>query len=100
MERDNIPTRFRRHHHAIIKEFSLRSRPKKERAGESVSPSRALVISCAHYFQAPATQPRPQGFSLKKWVGPFFEGKALGTRLLATPARKNKNASSKGVKVL
>ena len=27
-------------------------------------------------------QPRPQGFSLKKWVGPFFEGKALGTRLL------------------
>ena len=28
-------------------------------------------------------QPRPQGFSLKKWVGrhPFFEGKALGTRL-------------------
>ena len=29
-------------------------------------------------------QPRPQGFSLKKWVGPhpFFKGKALGTRLL------------------
>ena len=28
-------------------------------------------------------QPRPQGFSLKKWVGrhPFLEGKALGTRL-------------------
>ena len=28
-------------------------------------------------------QLRPQGFSLKKWVGPhpFFEGKALGTRL-------------------
>ena len=28
-------------------------------------------------------QPRPQGFSLKKWVGPhpFFKGKALGTRL-------------------
>ena len=25
-------------------------------------------------------QPRPQGFSLKKWVG--REGKALGTRLL------------------
>ena len=22
-----------------------------------------------------------RGFSLKKWVGPFFEGKALGTRL-------------------
>ena len=29
-------------------------------------------------------QPRSQGFSLKKWVGPhpFFKGKALGTRLL------------------
>ena len=28
-------------------------------------------------------QPRPQGFSLKKWAGPthFFKGKALGTRL-------------------
>ena len=28
-------------------------------------------------------QPRPQGFSLKKWSRPhpFFEGKALGTRL-------------------
>ena len=28
-------------------------------------------------------QPRPQGFSLKKWVAPhpFFKGKALGTRL-------------------
>ena len=26
-------------------------------------------------------QPRPQGFSLKKWY-PFFEGKALGTRLM------------------
>ena len=28
-------------------------------------------------------QLRPQGFSLTKWVGlhPFFEGKALGTRL-------------------
>ena len=28
-------------------------------------------------------QLRPQGFSLKKWVRPhpFFEGKALGTRL-------------------
>ena len=32
------------------------------------------------------TQPRSQGFSLKKWVGrhPFFEGKALGTRLFKT----------------
>ena len=29
-------------------------------------------------------QPRPQGFSLKKWVEPhpFFKGKALGTRLV------------------
>ena len=29
-------------------------------------------------------QPRPQGFSLKKWVAPhpFFKGKALGTRLV------------------
>ena len=29
-------------------------------------------------------QPRPQGFSLKKWgrPHPFFEGKALGTRLV------------------
>ena len=26
------------------------------------------------------SQPRPQGFSLKKWH-PFFKGKALGTRL-------------------
>ena len=33
------------------------------------------------------TQPRPQGFSLKKWVGrhhPFLKGKALGTRLTCT----------------
>ena len=38
---------------------NLRSRPKKERArerGTRVSPSRALVLSCAHYYQAPATQ--------------------------------------------
>ena len=26
-------------------------------------------------------QPRPQGFSLKKWVQFFFKGNALGTRL-------------------
>ena len=39
---------------------SLRSRPKKERAceretreGSRVSPSRALVLSCVYYFQAP-----------------------------------------------
>ena len=33
-------------------------------------------------------RPRPQGFSLKKWVGPhpFFEGKALGTRLSLPPS--------------
>ena len=35
-------------------------------------------------------QPRPQDFSLKKWVGwerphPFFKGKALGTRLVNEP---------------
>ena len=38
---------------------NLRSRPKKERArerGTRVSPSRALVLCCAHYYQAPATQ--------------------------------------------
>ena len=36
-------------------------------------------------------QPRPQGFSLKKWVGPppFFEGKALGTRLKINNKTKN-----------
>ena len=38
------------------------------------------------------TQPRPQGFSLKKWVGrekphPFFKGKTLGTRLIRTYTR-------------
>ena len=34
-------------------------------------------------FRQGKRQPRPQGFSLKKWVGPhpFFKGKALGTRL-------------------
>ena len=32
---------------------------------------------------ASTIQPRPQGFSPKKWVGPHpcFKGKALGTRL-------------------
>ena len=31
-----------------------------------------------------ALQPRPQGLSLKNWVGhPFFKEKALGTRLRA-----------------
>ena len=28
---------------------------------ESVSPSRAPVLSCAHYFQAPATQATKRG---------------------------------------
>ena len=42
-------------------------------------------------------QPRPQGFSLQKWVGlfppyPFFKGKALGTRLdEVKDSRKNVN---------
>ena len=38
------------------------------------------------HFPSLSNQPRSQGFSLKKWVGPphpFFEGKALGTRLLS-----------------
>jgi len=49
---------------------SLRSRPKKEGVRERetrVTPSRALVLSCAHYFQAPATQATSQkvlGFAL------------------------------------
>ena len=33
------------------------------------------------YEWSPFFQPRPQGFCLKKWPHPFFEGKALGTRL-------------------
>jgi len=33
------------------------------------------------YGSGGVTQPRPQGFSLKKWVGHFFKGKALGTSL-------------------
>ena len=45
----------------------------------------------------PVNQPRPQGFSLKKWVGQekgpfpdqFFKGKALRTRL---PEYSSKNA--------
>ena len=37
-------------------------------------------------------QPRPQGFSLQKWVGRFFKGKALGTRLdEVKDSRKNIN---------
>ena len=39
------------------------------------------LVNVPKYRKFP--QPRPQGFSLKKWVGPnpFFKGKALGTRL-------------------
>ena len=33
------------------------------------------------------SQPRPQGFSLKKWVGPFSKGKARGTRLVISLTR-------------
>ena len=33
-------------------------------------------------FSVGRIQPRPQGFSLKKWPQPFFKGKALGTRLV------------------
>ena len=45
--------------HCVYSGDNLRSRPKKERArerGTRVSPSRALVLSCAHYYQAPAAQ--------------------------------------------
>ena len=35
----------------------LRTRRKKEQA--RVSPSRAPVLSCVHYFQAPATRLQP-----------------------------------------
>ena len=48
----------RRHFYSVL---SLRSRPlevvdAKERVSPRVSLSRALILSCAHYFQAPATQ--------------------------------------------
>ena len=49
----------------IILSFSLRSRRKKERARERetrVCPSRALVLSCAHYFQAPSTRAASASF--------------------------------------
>ena len=40
----------------------------------------SLTLSNLSYLQGGCfEQPRPQGFSLKKWVG--FEGKDLGTRL-------------------
>ena len=39
--------------------LKLRSRRKKERA--RVSPCRARVLSCVHYFQAPATRLQPPG---------------------------------------
>ena len=40
-------------------------------------------------------QPRPQGFSLKKW-DPFFEGKALGTRLGTLTVTRSFNYSYEG----
>ena len=49
----------------IILSFSLRSKRKKERARERetrVSPSHALVLSCAHYFQAPVTKAASASF--------------------------------------
>ena len=52
---------------------------------------------CARERRAAARrQPRPQGFSLKKWVGPhpFFEGKALGTRLARGENREEKGDNS------
>ena len=63
------------------------------------SAARTTIRDCIDYYESPGPgyefslsickqrhQPRPQGFSLKKWVGrekphPFFKGKALGTRL-------------------
>ena len=40
------------------------------------------LVQPKYSCEANLYQPRPQGFSLKKWVGhPLFEGKALGTRL-------------------
>ena len=49
----------------IILSLSLRSKRKKERARERetrVSPSHALVLSCAHYFQAPVTKAASASF--------------------------------------
>ena len=45
-----------------------------------VSPSRASVLSCAHYFQAPATQAKLIVFSFKQTtfkLGDFTNLKAL-----------------------
>ena len=53
------------------------SLPGRRSLSPPVSPSRALVLSCAHYFQAPATQAtvkwpiEPQGpdeFRVNKWM--------------------------------
>ena len=49
----------------FILSFSLRSRRKKEQACERetrVCPSRALVLSCTHYFQTPATRAASASF--------------------------------------
>ena len=41
---------------------SSRRKKKRERKKETrVSPSRAFVLSCAHYFQAPATRAKGEG---------------------------------------
>ena len=43
----------------------------------------AIKIEARESHLIDKAQPRPQGFSLKKWVGPthIFKGKAVGTRL-------------------
>ena len=51
----------------IVDQLRKRRRP---RVPQSVNAARGL---------GGGVQPRPRGFSLKKWVGPF-KGKALGTR--------------------
>ena len=57
---------------------------------------------CPHWRSASSVlgphaqaQPRPQGFSLKKWVGTFFKGKALGTRLAQAPRVNTAHALQK-----
>ena len=49
----------------------------------SPNEDQTAVHGCYYWGDMVVLQPRPQGFSLKKWVAPhpFFEGKALGTRL-------------------
>ena len=41
----------------------------------------------------PSLQPRPQGFSLKKWVGPpIFEGKSPGDEVAESGRSRSLNA--------